>query len=72
LERVSIDDVRKAMGLLSISLSEDRLRIVAPFLNLTLEMLQPLNKFSLPKELEPTTYLARLKEVGRIKRSEDI
>lgn len=60
------------MKLLSLSLGEERLRIVSPFLNLTLQTLQPLSKLSLPKEFEPTTYLARLREVGKAKRTEDI
>jgi hypothetical protein len=60
------------MKFLSLSLSDDRLRIVAPFLNLTLETLQPLTKLSLPKELEPTTYLSKLREVGRTGHYEDI
>jgi hypothetical protein len=71
MARVSVDDLQRAMKLLSLSLNEERFRIVAPFLSLTLEGLQPLTKQSLPKELEPTTYLARLKEVGRVKRHED-
>jgi len=71
LQRITVDDLRKAMRLLTVSLSEERLQILTSFLNQTLETLQPLSKLHLPKELEPTTYLARLREIGRMKQSED-
>ena len=71
MERVTLDDIKKIMKLLSVSLNEDRLRTVAPFLNVTMEALQPLTKMHLPKELEPGSYLARLREVGRTIPSED-
>jgi hypothetical protein len=72
MEKVTLDDLRKVMKLLSVSLDEERLRIVTPFLNLTMETLRPLASEHLPKELEPTTYAARLKEIGTGKRLEDI
>ena len=49
------------MKLRGLSLSDDRLRIIAPFLILTMETLRPLAKAHLPKELEPTTFLAKLR-----------
>jgi len=64
MEKVTIDDLRKVMKLLNVSIGEERLRIVTPFLNLTMETLRPLTEGHLPKELEPTTYAARLKEIG--------
>lgn len=72
MQRLSVDDLQEAMKLLSVSLSEERLRIVAPSFNQVLETLRPLTKLHLPKELEPTTYLARLREVGRPERPADI
>ncbi len=68
MERLTVDDLRKAMKFLSVSLSEERLKAVADFLNQTLEGLNPLTKEHLPKELEPTSYLASLsktRENGR-------
>jgi len=72
LDRITVEDLRKAMKLLSFSLSEDRLQAVTPLLNQTLEALQPLSKLNLPKELEPTSYLAMLRHVEKAKRPEDI
>jgi hypothetical protein len=57
-----LDEIRKAMKLRGLSLSDDRLRIIAPFLILTMETLRPLTKAHLPKELEPTTFLAKLRD----------
>ena len=71
MDRVTVDDLRRAMKFLSFSLSEDRLQAVAPLLNQTLEALQPLSKLDLPKELEPTSYLAMLRQAEKAKRSED-
>jgi len=72
LDRVTVEDLQKAMKLLSVSLSEDRLQAVAPLLNQTLEALQPLSKLNLPKELEPTSYLAMLRTAEKANRPEDI
>ncbi len=72
MEQITTDDLRRAMKLLSVSLSEERLQVVSSFLSQTLETLQPLAKLRLPKELEPTTYFARLREVGRPQGSADI
>jgi hypothetical protein len=72
MERVSVDDVRKSMRFLTLALAEERIPIVAAFLNQVLEALQPLGKLNLPKELEPTSYLVRLREAGRANSSEDV
>lgn len=61
MERITVDDLRKAMKFLTLTLSEQRIPNVAAFLNQVLEALQPLGKLDLPKELEPTSYLARLR-----------
>jgi hypothetical protein len=61
MERMTVDDLRKAMKFLTLTLSEERIPTVAAFLNQVLEALQPLGKLDLPKELEPTSYLARLR-----------
>ncbi|MGD0177883.1 MAG: hypothetical protein ABSA50_05740 [Candidatus Bathyarchaeia archaeon] len=71
-ERVTIDDLRKIMKLMTVRFDENRLDLVTAALNQALEMLQPLAKLLLPKELEPTTYLARIKDAGRVARSENI
>ena len=70
MEQLTVEDLRKTMKLLGLSLSEERLQVVAPFLNAQLEMLQPLLNLGLPKEFEPTSYLAKLREAGRAKGSE--
>ncbi len=60
MEELTVDDLRKAMKLFSVPLSEERLKAVADFLNQTLEGLASLTKEHLPKELEPTSYLTSL------------
>jgi len=45
---------------------------VAPLLNQTLEALQPLSNLNLPKELDPTSYLAMLRTAEKANRPEDI
>jgi len=72
MERISVDDLRKSMRFLTLTLSEERIPTVAAFVNQVLEALQPLGKLHLPKELEPTSYLARLREAGRANYSEDV
>jgi hypothetical protein len=67
MQRLTIDDLQKAMKLLSLSINDERLGVVAPLLNLNIEALQVLTKDKLTKELEPTTYLAELKKLGRLK-----
>ena len=52
------------MKLLGTKFSEDRLELVAPLLNGTIEVLRPLAKIQLPKEREPTTYLRLLSASG--------
>ena len=68
MQRMTVDDFRKAMKLLSFKMSDEQLHVVAPVLNVNMETLQLLTKDQLPKELEPTTYLAELKKIGRVKR----
>ena len=65
MQRMNVDDVQKAMKLLSLQISEQRLQVVTPALNQTLEALQQLTKLELPKDLEPTTFLTELKTAER-------
>jgi hypothetical protein len=44
------------MKTLSVKMSDERLKIVAEFLNQNFEALKPLTTRHLPKELEPTSY----------------
>jgi len=48
------------MKMLTITVDEDRLPLVADFLNQVLESLKPLTLRQLPKELEPTSYVKAL------------
>jgi hypothetical protein len=72
MERMTVEDLRRSMKLLSLRMSDDRLRVVAPILNLNMEALQLLTKDQLPKELEPTTYLAEIEKMSKVKRSATI
>jgi len=57
LDKITVDDLKKSMKLLNISISEDRLSVIADFLNQNIEALRPLTLRHLPKELEPSSYL---------------
>ena len=60
MDQLTVDDLKKTMKFLSVSLGEDRLKAVASFLNQSFEALKPLTQRHLPKELEPTGYLKLL------------
>ena len=68
--RFTIEDIRKAAKLLNVPFSEERLQIITTSLNQIVEILKPLSQRYLPKELEPTTYLAYLS--GRLQSREDV
>ena len=57
LDKITVDDLKKSARFLSVALSEDRLSIIADFLNQNLETLRSLTRRHLPKELEPSSYL---------------
>ena len=57
---------------MTVRIDENRLDLVTTALNQALETLRPLAKLLLPKEFEPTTYLAKIKDAGRVARSENI
>lgn len=44
LDRFTIDDLKKSMKFLNISLSEDRLSVIADFLNQNIEAMRPLTQ----------------------------
>ncbi len=57
-----MDDLQRMLKLLSVPMTEERLRFVAEFLNQNFEILKPLTRTHLPKELEPTSYLKLLQQ----------
>lgn len=59
----NVDDLRRAMKFLSVPLAEERLEVLVTVLDQTFRDLQPLTRIRLEKELEPTSYLARLREL---------
>jgi hypothetical protein len=69
MQRLTLNDLQKAMKLLSVRMSDERLGVVAPLVNLNIDTLQVLTKDKLTKELEPTTFVAELKKLGRVKGS---
>ena len=57
---LTVDDLQKMMKLLNVTLNDERLKAVADYLNQNLDAIKPLAHRSLPKELEPTSYLRML------------
>lgn len=68
--QLTVEDVRRIAKILNVPLLEERLQTITASLNQTVDILKPLSKQPLPKELEPTTYLAYLS--GRLKKPEDL
>ncbi len=62
--KLTVEDLRQTMKLLTLTVSEQRLPLVADLLNQVLESLKPLTQKHLPKELEPTSYLKLLSKAG--------
>ncbi len=62
--KLTVEDLRQTMKLLTLTVSEQRLPLVVDFLNQVLESLKPLTQKHLPKELEPTSYLKLLSKAG--------
>jgi hypothetical protein len=65
MQRITLEDLQKAMKLLNLEISEERLLLVAPALNLTMDAIRLPSQVKLAKELEPITYLTELKKIGR-------
>jgi hypothetical protein len=63
MDRVSLNEARRAIKLLKAPLNEERLPVIEPSLNLTMDIIQPLSRLYLPKEVEPNTYFAYLSKV---------
>lgn len=66
MERINVNDLRSMMKIVGAPIQEERLQIVAGFLNQNMEALQPLVRLGLPKELEPTSYVMLL--LGRLRK----
>jgi len=54
------DDLQRMLKLLSVPMTEERLNCVAEFLNQNFQYLTTLRQTSVPKHLEPTSYLKLL------------
>ena len=59
----NIDDLRKAIKFLSVPPANERLESLIPVLNQTFKDLEPLKKLKIAKEIGPTSYLDRLREL---------
>ena len=60
MDRVSLNEARRAIKLLRAPLDEERLLVIEPSLNLTMGIIQPMSRLYLPKEVETNTYFAYL------------
>jgi hypothetical protein len=68
MDRLSLNEARRAIKLLRTPLNEERLPVIEPSLNLTMDIIQPLSKLYLPKEVKTNTYFAYLSK-GQERRS---
>jgi len=64
MDALSVDEVRQIRKLLTVPLSEERLLLITPALNETLKALQILASLHLQKNVEPSSYLSILRNVG--------
>jgi hypothetical protein len=65
MRRLTFDDVKKIVAILPVPLDDSQIKEVEITLSQTLDVLQPLARKVLSKEVEPTTYLARISSFPR-------